>query len=135
MNRRTLVASIGVGALGFSSGCSSLLPEEEYSITLENFSDSDHSIRVHVGEHIPAWHGGGSFHYETYNLEAKERKGPILLDTGTPAMMRIVVDDELIRIIAWPSSLDSPGEIASNVAIHIGLDLPIGQRVQVFGDR
>lgn len=135
MNRRTLVGLIGAGALGSASGCSSLLSEEEYSIELENFSDSDHSIRVQVGEYIPAPNGGGSFHDETYNIEAREKKEPIPLDAGTPATMRVVVDDELIRIIAWPSSLDSPGEIASNAVIHFGLNIPIRQRIQVFGDR
>jgi len=135
VNRRTLVASLGVGVLGFSSGCSSLLPEEEYSIELRNYSDSDHSIRVQVGEYIPAPNGGGSFHDETYNIEAREKTEPIPLDTGTPATMRVVVDDELIRVIAWPSSLDSSGEIASNAVIYFGIDLPIGQRIQVFGDR
>ena len=136
MNRRALVASLGVGALGFSSGCSSLLSEEEeYSIELRHYSDSDHSIRLQVGEYIPAPNGGGSFHDETYSVEAREKTESIPLDTGTPATMRIVVTDELTRIIAWPSSLDSPGEIASSAVIHFGLDLPIGQRIQVFGDR
>lgn len=135
MKRRTLVASIGVGALGFSPGCSSLLPEEEYTIELQNYSDADSTVRIQVGEQLPAPNGGGSFHDETYSIEAREKKEPIPLDTGAPGTMRIVVDNELIRIIAWPSSRGSPGEIASNAVIHVGLDLPIGQRVQVFGDQ
>jgi len=135
VNRRALITLTGVGALGFSSGCLDLLSEEEYSIELRNSSDSDHSVRVQVGEYIPAPNGGGSFHDETYNIEARERKESISLDTGTPATMRVVVDDELIRIIAWPSSLDSPGEVASNAVIYFGLDLPTGQHIQVFGDR
>jgi len=134
VNRRTLVALIGAGTLGSSSGCLDRL-SEEYSIELRNYSDSDHSVRVQVTEAIPAPNGAGSFHDETYNVEAGERKEPIPLDAGTPATMRVVVDDELIRIIAWPSSLDSLGEIASNALIYCGTDLATGQSIQVFGDR
>ena len=133
--RRTFAASIGAGVLGSVSGClDPLTADEEYSIELRNTSDSDRTIRVQVTETVPAPHGGGSFHDETYNLEAREKWEPIPLDAGSPATMRIVVDDELIRIVAWPASRDSPGEIASNAVIYFGSALPTGQNIQVLGD-
>lgn len=135
VNRRTLVASIGVGVLGSVSGCLDLSPAEEYSIELRSSADSEHTIRVQVTEGVPAPHGAGSFHDETYDVEAREKREPIPLDPGTPVTMRIVVDDELIRIISWPVSRDSLGEIASTAAILFAGDLPTGQRIHVFGDR
>ena len=134
MNRRTWLASVGVGALGFSAGCSGLSQEEEYAIELRNGGESDQSIRVQVGENIVA-DGVGHFHDEEYTVEAEKREGPLPLDPGTPGGIRVVVDDDLIRLFPWPASLDSPGEIASSAVIYFTLSLPIGQQVQVFGDK
>ena len=76
-----------------------------------------------------------SFHNDSYEIESRTESEPITLDNGTPATIRIKIVDELVRIHSWPASLDSPGEIATNVGIWFGNDLASGQRIVVFGDR
>lgn len=133
MNRRTWLASIGTGCLSLSAGCSALLPREEYSVSLQNATDSDHVFRIKVSENI-ADNPSRSFHNDSYEIEPRTESEPITLESGTPTTIRIEIVDELVRIHSWPASLDSPGEIATNAGIWFGNDLASGQRIQVFGD-
>jgi hypothetical protein len=134
MNRRTWLASIGTGCLGLSAGCSALLPRKQYTFSLENGADSDHVFRIKVSEGI-ADSQSRSFHNDSYEIESKTESEPITLESGTPTTIRVEIVDELVRILSWPASLDSPGELASNATIWFGNDLASGQRIQVFGDR
>jgi hypothetical protein len=76
-----------------------------------------------------------SFHNESYEIESRTKSEPITLEGGTPSTIRVEIVGELVRIVSWPASLDSPGEIATNADIWFGNDLASGQRIVVFGDR
>jgi hypothetical protein len=134
MNRRTWLASIGTGCLGLSAGCSALLPRKRYTFSLQNGTDSDHTFRIKVSEGI-ADTPSRPFHDKSYEIESRTESEPITLESGTPTTIRVEIVDELVRIVSWPASLDSPGELASNATISFGDDLASGQRIQVFGDR
>lgn len=134
MNRRTWLASIGTGCLGLSAGCSALLPPKQYTVSLQNGTDSDHVFRIKVSDGIASTQSR-SFHNDSYEIESRTESEPITLDNGTPTTIRIEIVDQLVRIHSWPASLDSPGEIATNADISFGNDLASGQRIQVFGDR
>lgn len=134
MNRRTWLASIGTGCLGLSAGCLASFPRKQYTVSLQNGADSDHVFRIKVSDGIASTQSR-SFHNDSYEIESRTESDPITLESGTPTTIRIEIVDELVRIVSWPASLDSPGEIATNAGIWFGNDLASGQRIVVFGDR
>jgi hypothetical protein len=109
-------------------------PRKQYTVSLQNGADSDHVFRIKVSDGIASTQSR-SFHNDSYEIESRTESDPITLESGTPTTIRIEIVDELVRIVSWPASLDSPGEIATNAGIWFGNDLASGQRIVVFGDR
>jgi len=134
MNRRTWLASMGTGCLGLFAGCSAFDPRTEYSVVLQNSTDSAHLFDIKVNDQIVDAQST-SFHNDSYEIASRTTSEQITLTTGTPAAIRVEIENELVRVFPWPASFDSPGKIASNANITFTNDLATGQRVQIFGDR